>query len=146
MTSERVSHHVLSIFGELMSLVHGRVPFITYAAVFHQRMTLTTPPDMLRMILKKLDVSRDATGYLPLWVGSMTFNLFIRVLALPFYWYNFVLLILPQMDEIKRCGYYRLYILFFVCQPCGHLWNVIVWFNGFRSLKRHLINRKTKGN
>ncbi|XP_078597134.1 uncharacterized protein LOC144873556 [Branchiostoma floridae x Branchiostoma japonicum] len=129
----------MSIRAEHLSLVHGLDP---YVVVFHQRMDLTTPLGCLRVILQTLGVSRDAPGYFPLWLGTLTFYLCIRILVLPFYWYNFVSLILPQMDEIKRCGYQLCLVLFF-CQPCGHLLNVYSWSRGFMSLKRYLMNRKT---
>ncbi|CAH1245305.1 Hypp7458 [Branchiostoma lanceolatum] len=98
-TFRTASHHVLVVFGEIMSLVHGVVP---YVVIFHHRMDLTAPPFRLRLILKTLGVSREAPGYLPLWVGSLTLTLYIRVLVLPLYWHNFAFFILPQMDEIKR--------------------------------------------
>ncbi|XP_078606556.1 uncharacterized protein LOC144879189 [Branchiostoma floridae x Branchiostoma japonicum] len=107
-------------------------------------MDLTAPTTRFKLMLKTLGVSRDAPGYLKFWVGSLTWNLCIRVLALPFYWYNFVFVIPPKMDDIMSCGY-LIWILLSL-QPCFHLLNVYWWFTGVQSLKRYLTNRKRKVN
>ncbi|CAH1252761.1 Hypp1004 [Branchiostoma lanceolatum] len=135
-------HHVISGFAEHASLVHGLDP---YMVVFHQRMELIMIPARFRAILRTLGVSRDAPGYLALWVGSAIFYLYIRVLVLPFYCYDLASLVLPRMDEIKSCGY-RLWTVLFVCQPLGYMLNVYWWYTGFMSLKRYLMSRKSKEN
>ncbi|XP_078595919.1 uncharacterized protein LOC144872995 isoform X2 [Branchiostoma floridae x Branchiostoma japonicum] len=108
-------------------------------------MDLTAPLALFRFTLQTLGVSRDAPGFLALWVGSLTLYLCIRVLVLPFYWYNTAPLMLTQMEEIKRCGY-GLSIVLFVCVPSLHVLNIYWWSRGFMSFKRYLTNRKAKAN
>ncbi|XP_066283686.1 uncharacterized protein [Branchiostoma lanceolatum] len=129
-------HHFLTGTSELMSLVHAVVP---YVVAFHHRMDLTATPTRLMIILKTLGVSRDAPGYMPFWVGSLILNLCVRVLVLPFYWYDFASSIGPQIDDIKRRDY-RVWILMVVGQPCFHLLMVKWWLTAFLSLKRYLMN------